>query len=285
MRDYAKVAPQFWTGATGKKLKASGMETVIVAMYLMSSPHANMIGVYYLPELYLAHETGLGIEGASKGLARCIEAGFCTYDEASEYVFVHSMARFQIGESLKADDKRCKGVENELAKVPEPALRKAFIEIYGGVFHLQTQSPIEAPSKPLGSQEQEQEQEQEQGQYSCPSPSGDEPKRTSTKSEAIPYQAIVDGYNATLTKLPKVRELTAKRKTAIRTAWQESEIRRTADFWKSFWEECADDPFLNGDGPYRGEHANWRPSFDYLIRSATLTRVYETAMHRMEAAA
>ena len=164
MRDYAKVAPQFWTGETGKQLKAFGVEAVVVGMYLMTSPHANMIGLYYLPKIYLAHETGLGIEGAEKGLARAIEAGFCTYDEASEYVFVHAMARFQIGEALKADDKRCKGVLNELEKTPKGLLRKAFSSIYGDAFHLPKDSPIEAPSKPHRSQEQEQEQEQEQKQ-------------------------------------------------------------------------------------------------------------------------
>lgn len=162
MRDYGKVAPQFWTGETGRKLKASGAEAVVVAMYLMTSPHATMTGLYYLPKLYLAHDTGLDMEGASKGLARACEAGFCTYDEASEYVFVHAMARYQVGESLKADDNRCKGVRNELSKVPKGPLLKAFIETYGAAFHLQDLSPSEAPSKPLRSQEQEQEQEQEQ---------------------------------------------------------------------------------------------------------------------------
>lgn len=167
MRDYAKVAPQFWTGATGKAIKAAGPEAVIVAMYLMTSPHANMIGVYYLPTLYLAHETGLGVEGATKGLARCIEAGFCTYDHASEYVFVHSMARFQIAESLKPEDNRCKGVRNELLRVPNPLLRKAFFDIYAAAFSLPIDLVPEAPSKALGSQEQEQEQEQESGARKC----------------------------------------------------------------------------------------------------------------------
>lgn len=172
MRDYGKVAPQFWTGQTGKALKAGGPEAVVVALYLMTSPHANMIGFYYLPTLYLAHETGLGIEGASKGLARAIEAGFCSYDEASEHVLVHAMARFQIGTALKADDKRCKGVQNELDKCPEGALKRFFVSLYGSDYHIPS-DPIEAPSKPLASQEQEQEQEQEQKKEPKPrSPTG-----------------------------------------------------------------------------------------------------------------
>lgn len=70
MRDYAKVSPRFWLGETGRELRKAGAEAQVVAFYLMTSPHANMLGLYYLPVLYLAHETGLGLEGASKGLQR-----------------------------------------------------------------------------------------------------------------------------------------------------------------------------------------------------------------------
>lgn len=135
MRDYAKISPQFWTGTTGRALREDP-NAIIVAMYLMTSPHANMIGLYHLPKLYLAHETGLTIEGASEGLQRCIEGGFCTYDDASEHVFVHEMARFQIGDALSEKDKRCKGVENELEKAPKGALQLAFREKYTDAFHL-----------------------------------------------------------------------------------------------------------------------------------------------------
>lgn len=148
MRDYGKVAPQFWTGETGKALKAAGPEAVIVAMYLMTSPHANMIGLYYLPVLYIAHETGLGFEGASKGLQGAIEAGFCSYDAPSEHVFVHAMARFQVGEQLKPDDKRCKGIQNELDRVSKCPLVKDFCQIYSKAYHVKSPSPLQAPSKP-----------------------------------------------------------------------------------------------------------------------------------------
>jgi hypothetical protein len=50
MRDYAKIAPQFWIGSTGK------------------APHANMLDIYYLPPIFIAHETGIPFEGASKAL-------------------------------------------------------------------------------------------------------------------------------------------------------------------------------------------------------------------------
>jgi len=40
MRDYAKVSPRFWIGNTGKQLR-SDPDAQVVALYLMSNPHAN----------------------------------------------------------------------------------------------------------------------------------------------------------------------------------------------------------------------------------------------------
>jgi len=165
MRDYSVVSPRFWIGATGKELRGNPPAQVL-ALYLMTSPHANMIGVFHCPLIYMAHETGLGMEVASKALQCLIESKFCTYEESSETVFVHRMAAFQIGDHLSEQDKRCKGVEREWNNIPSRQLQQAFFAIYSVAFHLPKQSRkargTEAPSKPPRSQEQEQDQEQDQ---------------------------------------------------------------------------------------------------------------------------
>lgn len=168
MRDYAKVSPHFWTGSTGKQLRQCP-EAVVVSMYLMTCPHANMLGLYYMPLLYVAHETGLGMEGASKGLQWACNAGFCSYDESTEMVWVHEMARFQIADKLKDTDKRSIGVQNEYNSLPSNPYLVSFYDKYSLAFCMTVKRentaknsiPKEAPSKPLASQEQEQEQEQE----------------------------------------------------------------------------------------------------------------------------
>lgn len=177
MRDYAKLGPTFWTGTTGKALRRAGPEALLVALYLISAPASNMLGVYYQPMLYMAHETGLGLEGASKGLRSCMQAGFCSYDEDTEMVFVHEMAAWQIAEALAPNDKRCKGIQRDYLALPDCPHLGAFFDRYQGAFHLTgrrgpgpnqpVDKPVykpgdkQAPSKPLRSQEQEQEQEQE----------------------------------------------------------------------------------------------------------------------------
>lgn len=175
MRDYGVVSPKFWIGDTGKALRGNAPAQVL-ALYLMTCPHANMIGVFHCPVLYMAHETGLGMEGALKALQSLIEAGYCTYDEASETVFVHRMAAYQVAEALKPGDNRVKGVEREWQNIGPSVLKQAFFAIYSVAFHLpkkqEAASPLEAPSKPLASQEQEQEQEQEKKAPSAKSPRG-----------------------------------------------------------------------------------------------------------------
>ncbi|HEN5205518.1 TPA: DNA-binding protein [Klebsiella pneumoniae] len=166
MRDYATVAPQFWLGKTGRELRKKGAEAQVVSFYLMTSPHANMLGLYYLPILYIAHETGLGLEGALKGLKSAIEAGFCSYDEDTEMVWVHEMAAYQVGKALKPGDNRCAGVRSEYASLTENPFLLSFYERYKNDFHLnikrETRQILEGASKGLRSQDQEQDQEQEQ---------------------------------------------------------------------------------------------------------------------------
>ena len=100
----------------------------------------------------------------------------------------------------------------------------------------------------------------------------------------IPYKEIIGLYNSTMEKLPKVRELNNARRKVIRTAWTESKKRQSLEFWKAYFEECSEDDFLSGVGPYGNGHENWRPDFDYLMRSKVITKTYEKAMSRDDTA-
>ena len=144
MRDYSVVTPAFWIGTTGKQLRGN-IEAQLLAVYLMTSPHSTMTGVFHCPILYMAHETGLSLEGASKALASLCEAGFCEYEDALETVFVYRMASFQIGQSLKPGDNRIKGVEKDVEKMASPSQKAKFLKLYSEAFSL---SPLKAPPKP-----------------------------------------------------------------------------------------------------------------------------------------
>jgi hypothetical protein len=160
VRDYSKVSPSFWTGETGKELRRRGFEALLVGTYLMTSPTSNMLGLYYQPVLYMAHETGLGVEGATKGLQHCIDCGFCKYDEGSDMVWVIEMALYQIAEALKVTDLRCKGIQKDYDALPNNRFLGEFFDRYEAAFHMRhrrdstshstdiPKDPSQAPSKP-----------------------------------------------------------------------------------------------------------------------------------------
>ena len=176
MRDYAVVSPHFWTGHTGRQIRKLGHEAQVIALYLMTAPGSNMIGLYYLPLPSLAHETGCPIEGASKGLTDLENLGFCRYDPEAEVVWVCEMARWQIGEQIKEGDKRHGRVAKEVSTYSDSVFYSAFMERYGHAYRLLPSTErkghrrgIEGASKghrrgPRVEQDQEQDIEHDQEQ-------------------------------------------------------------------------------------------------------------------------
>lgn len=159
-RTYARVAPAFWVGDTGRELRRLGRDAQLVALYLITGPSANMIGLYYLPLCLVAHDTGIPLEGVDKALQSLTLAGFAKYDPDREEVWIPEMARHQIGEALKPGDKQAIGVRNELARYAKSQFLRAFVAKYSTAYHLgdlvvdtmdperPTEGPSQAPPMP-----------------------------------------------------------------------------------------------------------------------------------------
>lgn len=301
MREYAKIAPTFWTGTTGREVRRRGFEGVTVALYLMSSPGSNMLGLYYQPILYMAHETGLGLEGASKGLQACIEAGFCRYDDKTETVWVVEMAGYQIAKQLKASDNRCAGIQREYDALPDNPFLSGFFDHYADRFHLSNRRGREAPSKPLRSQEQEQEQEQEEASsfhsdssaplaLTPPQPPADLKLRRTARIRQIGEDAR-DAYNRTLAKphgaLSACAVLNKPRLKAVETCLPTARVMCrtlygsetiTAAFWAEYFEEVAKDDWHAGRCRGGPGHENWKPDFEYLLREGVMAKLFDRAM-------
>jgi len=164
VRDYGKVASTFWTGHTGRLLRGD-RDAQIVALYLLTGPMANMIGLYHLPLAMLADQTGMKTDGAIKALRRVCETGFARFEGLQcmegtskplarpfegglEHVFVPEMAAYQIGEPLHPKDKRVTGIISLWQSFRKCEFYLDFHKRYAASFHLPKPSPFEAPSKP-----------------------------------------------------------------------------------------------------------------------------------------
>lgn len=277
-RIYSKVGPGFWNGPTGRALKRQGPETLIVGMYLMTCQHANMLGLYYLSKAYIADDTGLGLEGASKGLRGAIEAGFCLYDDESGMVWVPEMAAHQVAERLEASDNRCKGIQRAYDDLPENPFLALFYDKYGPAFHMVRRrefggvlsSPLEAPSKPgtgTGARTEGKE----------PSALVAEPPRL----PACPAQELVELFHRHLPMMPRVMKLSDARRKVLNARWREvvadagvvgdaPDARAAALEWfELFFRRCAESRFLTG------RNSAWRASFDWLLAPGNFLKAAE----------
>lgn len=164
MRDYSKITPRFWIGKTGRALRGDP-EATVVALYLCTGPHANMIGLYYLPIAYITGDTGIPYEGVAKALDKLTTLGFCSYDPDAELVWVINMLKVQVAELLKPGDNNAVAVAKAYEALPESRLLSIFYGKYSQSHSLPLHRGSNSPlPRAFISQEQEQEQEQEQKQ-------------------------------------------------------------------------------------------------------------------------
>ena len=305
MRDYAKVEPKMWHGKTVKDLRKKGSKALLVGLYLMTSPSSNMLGLFSQPVLYMAHETGLGLEGAMEGLHGCIDCNFCSYDEDSETVWVHEMAKYQIAPVLKASDLRCKGVQRDYDALHDNPFLGPFFDKYQSAFHLTSRrgfsESFEAPSKPLRSQEQEQEQEQEKEQEYASTdvlaPAFPDEKQPETELPGLPKAQIPDcphlkvlelwaevlpalpQHNPEMWKGARADHLRARwRETSILKKWPDQDAGLA--YFRKLFRYVGTSQFLTGQA--RSTDPSKRPftiELEWLVNPSNWAKVHEGKYH------
>lgn len=137
VRNFSIVRPALWTGETGRVLHAAGPEAQLVAAYLITNQHANMIGLYYLPMGYMAVDLASPPEALRKGLRGCVDAGFCRYDECTFHIWVVNMAREQVVDEkgvVHLGDNRVRAAVKMFEASPKTPFHKDFAAYYGSMF-------------------------------------------------------------------------------------------------------------------------------------------------------
>lgn len=93
----------------------------------------------------------------------------------------------------------------------------------------------------------------------------------SAVADPCPHQAIVDLYHKSLPELAGVRDITEKRKTALRARWRSHKRFQTLDFWRQYFELVSESDFLMGRMPGK----SWQADFDFLIKSDKFQKIIE----------
>ncbi len=134
----------------------------LLALYLLTGQHTNMIGCFRLPDGYVSEDLAWTPERVSKGFDELSENGFATRDSSSKWVLIRNFLTWNSVENPnqgiaalrlfdQVPDKST--VKPELARVMASAISHISISKLKG---------SERVLQPFLNQEQEQEQEQEE---------------------------------------------------------------------------------------------------------------------------
>ena len=159
MRDYGKVHTSFWISDGMRRVSDDAR---LLALYLLTGQHTNMIGCFRLPDGYVSEDLAWTPERVSKGFDELSANGFAMRDSSSKWVLIRNFLTWNSVENpnqgiaaLRLFDQvpDTSTVKPELARVLASAISHIGIAKLKG---------SERVLEPFLNQEQDQEQEQNQ---------------------------------------------------------------------------------------------------------------------------
>jgi hypothetical protein len=149
MRDYGKVYSSFWSSETTSTLSDTGR---ILACYLLSCQHGTLVGVFRLPDAYVAEDLGWGSERVSEGFAELFQKGFANRCGTSKWVWVRKHLEWNPLENPN----QCKCARKIVEQIPELCQWKLdFLRVCGHHFGAEVpkdetlSEPLANPSETL----------------------------------------------------------------------------------------------------------------------------------------
>ena len=119
MRKYSKISPQFWTDPDVRKLSNDGK---LFLLYLLTSPHQNMVGWHFLNKYYMSGDTGYPIDTVSELLQSLINKGFIHYDWDNEMLLIHKFLKY----NSVAGPKQAEGAIKVVYNLPDHSMIQLF---------------------------------------------------------------------------------------------------------------------------------------------------------------
>ena len=266
---YYSFRPRYWTGTTGKLIRAAGRDAQVLGAYLFTCASASSIGLYYLPLPTLCHELGMSDEDARAAIVALQDIGFAFYDFECEEVWIPEMAAQQYGPKLSPPNHQHAGVVKLLAGLRKSPFFVSFYERYEDAFNLPD------PGGPCGGPTHTRlKAVPPQGELlPIDEDKGDAETDVDTEADenALNSRTFAEGYNTYCAEpygLPQVT-LPISQERAKRAR---SRIREHNDpaWWLEVFRTIGRTPFLRGEND-RG----WRCNFDFLVKPGSAERILE----------
>jgi hypothetical protein len=269
MRTYGALHTKFWTNP---ELRQLDDQTKLFLIYLLTSPHSNSLGCYYLPLGYAAVDMRKDPKTISKLLRNGLKTMVFVYDEDCEWIFLVNYLKF----NYPLNPNQAKSVEKAFYEVPQNF--KYYRELAETVLkycrHLS--EPFRNRLQTIVQQFRNIDQDQNQDhkylstplrEYSSSESSDDAPDPP--KNSSCPHQKIIDLYHEVLPELPRVKVWNPHRQALLRARWKEDPERQSLDWWRQFFKLVRASPFL------MGKKSDFRADLEWLVRPRNFPNVLE----------
>lgn len=231
-------------------------------LYLLSSPHGNMCGFYFLPPGYACHDLQWKEDKYKKAVEKLVSDKMLFVD--GDIVLIKNFIKYN---PIKGP-KQAAGAANRLKEVPSNKLIGVFMgclkkntspddyQKFVNAYGIPYQYPIN--TLPIAESVTDTDPDTD--------PESDTETDTDQKSHA-PYKNVVDLYNSICLSLPKVKETTNTRKDKIRNIWRE---KQDMELFKTLFGKAEESDFLSGrDSKWSG------CGFDWLLNKNNAIKVLE----------
>jgi hypothetical protein len=275
---YYHVSPRFW-----RQSAAWSEDARTLGMYLTTSPHRNMVALYYCPLAYMTADLGWDGERLQTALEEVVGAEFAHYDYEAQVVFVPQA----LEDDPPGAGKQTVGAVLVVGELPETPLLETFLRaatrVCPGLVRA-LRSPIEAASKPHRSLFEAASQDHASRTEAAPIPEPGTrtripvpgtslcgPDEDKPATPTLTAQRILDLWNEICPPaLPKALGLSDDRRKRIKTRLTDDPARDET-WWRSYFDRIRASPHCRGEND-RG----WRATFDFAIRSEEVSlRVLE----------
>lgn len=161
MRLYGSIHTKFWTHADIQKLSD---QAKLLAAYLLSSSHTNMLGCFRIPIGYIAEDLKWDFVVVTKALDELSAINYLTYDSANSWIFIHNFLKFNPIENPNQGRSIAK-LFDEMPKNLKfiQQLINSILE-HDGFIQEEFRNTLETLSQPFRNQDQNQYQDQKQNQ-------------------------------------------------------------------------------------------------------------------------
>ena len=277
MRDYGKVHTSFWTSLTIRNMSEDARA---LAMYLLTSPHGTIAGVFRLPDGYVCEDHQWDSKRVNKGFVELLVNGFANRCETTKWVWIVKHLEWNSPENPNQK----KSAQKIAFSIPDQcSWKQDYMRESSEILDIEYEpfiNPSETLSQPVA--------------VTVAVTVTEDSKNIAKKSSNVlpcPFDQIVNLYREHMPDNPGIIKLNDERKSIIKERWNEaakgigklfgySTVEEGLDKWREYFKICATSAFLTGKAAPRKEGDKpFVADIEFLFNKNKFLKILENKYH------